>query len=147
MNDDDNFVMSLNDTLACGLGACILLFIVFVILINVDGERSSEKRQAQKTVADIAYIATGDEQELAKPSLLVRLRGACHFVKTVKSEADDFERSVYIDARDGKQNMCVTVLFHPNPPIGNGIELRSIIAFDGTISRTVTLTATWVGKT
>ena len=143
MNDDD-FLMSLNDTLACGLGASLLLFIVFVILINVEDQRS-EPGQARRIVDDISSTATGDELAHARPSLFLRMRGPCKLIETVTINGTDVEKSLFVDTRDGDEGYktkCVALLALRDPKPDSGIEVITEVAPEGEIL----LTATWGGQ-
>ena len=110
MNDDAHFLMSLNDTLTCGLGACVLLFIVFVILVTIE-EPSAGQGQQQKSAADAAVAAIGDERARASAPLTVRIRGQCSFVKNIRFDSDEAQTPVvYIDRRESPKAAKVAEL-------------------------------------
>ena len=142
MNDDTHFLMSLNDTLTCGLGACVLLFIVFVILVTIEEPSAGQGRQ-RKAAADVAAVAVGDERAHAHAPLTVRVRGQCSFVKNVTAGGTDVEIGIYSDRREGpNQEKCVALLRHQRPLAGARIDVRSTTAPEGRI----VLTATWGGR-
>lgn len=137
---DDDFLTSLNDTLACGLGASLLLFIVFVILINVE-DQLSEPGQAQRIADDVSSTATGGELANARPGLLLRMRGPCKLIETVMIKGTDFEKSMFADTRDGDEaykTKCVALLAVPDPEPSSGIEVISGGASDGEVLLTAT---------
>ena len=143
MNDDDaHFLMSLNDTLTCGLGACVLLFIVFVILVTIEEPTAGQGRQ-RELAADAASDTIGDERARARAPLTVRVRGPCRFVENVTSVGSDVETTVFVDRREGAyREKCVALLRHRRPLAGARIEVRSKTAPEGRI----VLTATWGGR-
>ncbi len=143
MNDDDaHFLMSLNDTLTCGLGACVLLFIVFVVLVTIEEPSPGQGRQ-RELAADASSNARGDERARARAPLTVRVRGPCPFVENVTSGSTGVESMVFVDRREGtNREKCVALLRHPRPPAGARIEVRSKTVPAGRI----VLSATWGGR-
>ena len=143
MNDDDaHFLMSLNDTLTCGLGACVLLFIVFVILVTIEEPSPGQGRQ-RELATDASSNAVGDERARARAPLSVRVRGPCPFVETVTSGSTGVQTMVFVDRREGtRREKCVALLRHHRPPVGARIEVRSKTVPKGRI----VLTAAWGGR-
>ena len=118
MTDDGgepDFLMSLIDTLTCGLGASILLFVIFVILATV-----------QEPVAQDAGIRPVDARRTsatgsgAPDMLWLRLRGDCPFIQSVKTEKKHGFGVVRLRDRRGleepKDDTCVALFRHSDPP-------------------------------
>ena len=112
MDDDEpHFLMSLNDTLTCGFGAAVLLFVVFVILVSLRSGASASREEArplQRPSASVDRSAGAVE-----PPLLVHLRAHCDFTATVNG--DDWKTMRFEDGRPRAGNTCVTLFLSEKP--------------------------------
>lgn len=110
MRDDDepDFLMSLGDTLTCGLGATILLFVIFMIVVTV--------QEPPPAPPDRALRQREVETAAGAAALWLRLRGDCAFIETVEAYPEvDVDR--LRDGRDGAaEDTCVALFRHDDPP-------------------------------
>lgn len=142
MRDDAHFLMSLNDTLTCGLGACILLFIVFVILVTIE-ESSPEAGQRLKPTATDAGRGNSYERGRAPVPLTVRVRGDCTFVRSLTDNDTKVERTVFSDRRENPMPpLCVALLQYPRRLPDKTIAICAKEA----PTRSIDLSATWGGQ-
>ena len=140
IDDEDYFLTSLNDTLTCGLGACIVLFVVFVILVTIQEPVRGEGRQ--RTVSDdVTAPASGEERARGRAPVMVRVRGECGFIRTVT--ADDSDTRVFVDRRNGKnREKCVALIHYERPPEHGTVPIVARSVPSGHL----VLTATWGGQ-
>lgn len=131
MTDDGgepDFLMSLIDTLTCGLGASILLFVIFVILATV--QEPVAQGAGARPVDARRTSATG----LGAPDMLwLRLRGDCPFIRSVETHPEHGFGVVRLDDRRGREepedaNTCVALFRHSDPPEASDFFARHLPA-------------------
>ena len=113
--EEPDFLMSLVDTLTCGLGASILLFVIFVILATV--QEPVAQGAGTRPVDARRTSATGSG---APDMLWLRLRGDCSFIRTVETEPRHGFEVVRLHDRRGREepedDTCVALFRHSDPP-------------------------------
>ena len=113
---EPDFLMSLNDTLTCGFGASVLLFIVFVILVALqDTPATAVGELEQARTRSGASINPADIK--SDDPLLVRVRADCDFIKSLKPPAEGGFATVKLkDGRKGADESCVAIFRLSEPP-------------------------------
>ena len=139
---DSHFLMSLNDTLTCGLGASVLLFVLFVMLVSLE-EPIQGRRSSDSAAPDTRAVEASEESGRVEAVLTVRVMGACNFIRTVSGGQDDIETAIFIDKRGrGHSNRCVAVLRPEQPSRTAGVSIVS----EGVPEGRIVVTATWGGR-
>ena len=130
MNDGgERFLMSFNDTLTCGLGASILLFLVFVILANV---MPVEEDYRQGSLAD-ASEAGWDDEPIRAP-ISIRVHGGCESVEAIRWDPSE-KRTIRAERRGIREDNCVVIIMTSGHD--RAIDVRSRAAPSGLVVLTV----------
>ena len=132
MNEEPGMLMSLNDTLTCGLGACVLLFIVFVILVTLDDPERPASRPQQP--GPDAWIGDNTHPTAALDPLWIRVRGPCRAVRSVEaSDYPDLPPLRFLRDRREEEDACVVLVRHPEPPRTRTLVVRGNPNVHGTL--------------
>lgn len=141
MDDDEpDFLMSLNDTLTCGFGASVLLFVVFVVLVTLQARPDRGPARLQQVNLQSGVSPTQEAGRSEDP-LLVRVRADCVFVESLQPPAGrEFDAVKLHDRRAGSDGSCVAIFRHPEPATRN-LAFTAGTAPQGTVLLTVLLGA------
>ena len=132
MNEEPGMLMSLNDTLTCGLGACVLLFIVFVILVTLDDPERPAPRPQQSGLE--FRLGPGPRPTEALDPLWIRVRGPCRVVRSVEASGyPDLPPLRLLRDRRGTEDACVALVRHPEPPRNRALVVRGNPNVRGTL--------------
>ena len=132
MNEEPGMLMSLNDTLTCGLGACVLLFIVFVILVTLDDPERAAPRP-QQPGPDVRFGKDVHPTAALDP-LWIRVRGPCRAVRSVEASGyPDLPPLRLLRDRREAEDACVALVRHPEPPRTRKLVVRGNPNVHGTL--------------
>lgn len=108
MEDESDFLMSLNDILTCGFGASVLLFIVFAVLVVL--EEGDANRVAPNISSHTRVGPAIDQVQLsAKSQLYVRLASEdCELIKNIGIGNSNSQSHIW--SRLSQNNICVATL-------------------------------------
>ena len=123
MNEEPDMLMSLNDTLTCGLGACVLLFIVFVILVTLDDPKRPAPKPQQP--GQEFRVGGGRRPTEGLDPLWIRVRGPCRAVRSVEASGyPDLPPLRLLRDRREAEDACVALVRHAEPPRTGKLDIK-----------------------